>query len=191
MDQLKCITLNVRGLRDRAKRSRLFTYLDNNKADIVFLQETYCTHELECEFLREWNGKIYHSFSSTNHARGVCILISNDVNFDLISEHKDKEGRLLLLNISINKSEFSLLSVYSPNKENERISFIKNTIDWCNENVASPSKLLVGGDLNCALEKIDRKTKQHKEKSHLALKLFLSSFNVLDSWLLKNKNTHN
>ncbi len=189
MDQLKCITLNVRGLRDGAKRSRLINYLNDNKVNIVFLQETFCTQELESEFLKEWKGKIYHSFSSSNHARGVCILISDNIKFDLVSEHKDKEGRLLLLNICINESDFSLLSVYSPNKEKERVSFIKDTSDWCSENVTSPSKFIVGGDFNCALETIDRKMKHQKDKSHLALKQFLASFNLVDSWRLKNKST--
>lgn len=37
----KVISLNVRGIRDQAKRRSIFSYLKDQKASIYFLQETY------------------------------------------------------------------------------------------------------------------------------------------------------
>jgi len=41
MSQLKILSLNVRGLRNREKRRSMFSYLKNQKAGIYFLQETF------------------------------------------------------------------------------------------------------------------------------------------------------
>ena len=48
--------LNVRGLNQTRKRRQLFRWLHNN---IIFLQETYSTKNIETVWKSEWDGKIY------------------------------------------------------------------------------------------------------------------------------------
>ena len=43
----KLLSLNVRGIRSAKKRKALFMWLNVRKYDIIFLQETYCTAEVE------------------------------------------------------------------------------------------------------------------------------------------------
>ena len=43
----KLLSLNVRGIRSATKRKALFMWLEEQKADIIFLQETYSTPEIE------------------------------------------------------------------------------------------------------------------------------------------------
>ena len=47
MTDFKLVSLNVRGLRSINKRKALFMWLTKQKADIVFLQETYSSIEDE------------------------------------------------------------------------------------------------------------------------------------------------
>ena len=44
---LKILTINVNGLNQPNKRSKIFNYLKTNKIDITLLQETHSTNETE------------------------------------------------------------------------------------------------------------------------------------------------
>ena len=47
--QLHIISINTQGLRDFNKRSRLREWAHSQKSDILFLQETHFTYEIENE----------------------------------------------------------------------------------------------------------------------------------------------
>ena len=47
----KLPSLNVRGIRSSIKRKALFMWLTQQKADIIFLQETYSTKAVELRYL--------------------------------------------------------------------------------------------------------------------------------------------
>ena len=70
---LKIATLNCNGLRDRSKRCLIFDFLRKSCADVVLLQETYSTPDVEFLWSNEWR-KISIWNSGTNNARGVAIL---------------------------------------------------------------------------------------------------------------------
>ena len=44
---LKLLSLNIRGLRDFVKRKAVVNWINKQNADIIFLQETYSTAEIE------------------------------------------------------------------------------------------------------------------------------------------------
>jgi hypothetical protein len=46
---------------------------------------------------------LYQS-NGTSNSRGVAIWIKKNVEFKLIDEYKDNEGRLLLINVEINNA---------------------------------------------------------------------------------------
>ena len=76
---LKLVSLNVRGIRSPAKRKALFCWLNERKYDIIFLQETYSTQDVESIWKTQWQGKLYFS-DGFNHSRGQ---IQSCVNFNL------------------------------------------------------------------------------------------------------------
>ena len=47
---------NVRGLSNSMKRKRLFSWLQQTKADVLFLQETHSTPDSEHEWKKDWGG---------------------------------------------------------------------------------------------------------------------------------------
>ena len=69
----KILSLNVRGIRSSVKRKALFLWLNKQRANIVFLQETYSTVEVEATWNTQWKGKKFYAHG-TNHSCGVLVL---------------------------------------------------------------------------------------------------------------------
>ena len=75
----KLASLNVRGIRSSTKRKALFTWLNERKYDIIFLQETYSTVDVEYIWKTQWKGKLYFSHGP-NHSCGVMVLVRGDLS---------------------------------------------------------------------------------------------------------------
>ena len=56
-DLLTILTLKVRGLNNSPKRKKMFLWLDNTKADIILLQETFCMPKTDHILSRTGKGK--------------------------------------------------------------------------------------------------------------------------------------
>ena len=67
-------TFNCRGLQDRFKRKKVFTFLHQRNDDIILLQETHSAKDNELIWASEWGGQIVYN-SYTSQARGVAILV--------------------------------------------------------------------------------------------------------------------
>ena len=92
-----------------------------------------------------------------------------------------------MLNIEHEDESLSIISAYAPNIEQARISFFKNLSTWINKNTSNPHRVIVCGDLNCALEPIDRNTRK-VDKTSKHLKNVLKTMNLEDSFRFINKN---
>ena len=80
------LSLNVKGIRDQAKRRSIFLYLKDHNSKIYFLQETnYSQPEDEIIWKNEWGGEIFFSHG-TRHSKGKI-----DYSFS------DKAGRIVLI----------------------------------------------------------------------------------------------
>ena len=111
----KLVSLNARGIRDFAKRKEIFSWINKQNADIAFLQETYSTPDIVEKWRFQRPGKMFYSHG-TNHSRGVLILISDKLQFELKHIKSDTDGRYVLIDALIQDSPFLLLNIYSPNK---------------------------------------------------------------------------
>ena len=60
MNNLRIVTLNVRGLRGNTRYS-IYNWFKDNKFDICLVQESYCTKEFASEIKKGWNGELIHS----------------------------------------------------------------------------------------------------------------------------------
>ena len=66
-------------------------WLNKKKHDIIFLQETYCTAEIEDTWRTQWQGKAFFSHGS-NHSRGEMILVRNGLDFNVKRVEIDDNG---------------------------------------------------------------------------------------------------
>ena len=115
MDDLKIVTLNVRGLRSN-KKYNIYRWLRDNKFDICLLQETFCTEEYDVIMKKGWRGEMVHSFSSSGHSRGISILFTKDFTYHLTSKFCDNEGHMLLVNLEVIVIVVIIIVIHSSNK---------------------------------------------------------------------------
>ena len=154
-NNLKLLSLNVRGMRG-GKRHEIFTWIKRNDYDICLLQETYCTPNFVKTFKRGWKGPILHSCSNSNHSRGVCILLKEGLQSEVINTFALEEGRLLITNLKLNNIDYSIVNVYAPNNCKDRVSFFKELETAVHKYALNKNNLILGGDFNCALNESDR-----------------------------------
>ena len=80
-------------------------WLTQQKADIIFLQETYSTEEVEDIWNTQYNGKSFYSHG-TNHSCGVMILIKDDLELKVKSSVSHSKGRYILIDATVYESDF-------------------------------------------------------------------------------------
>ena len=122
--QFKCtlLSLNVEGLNDNKKRRKVFTWLHNQNADVIVLQETHSSPESENIWKKEWGGEIIYSHGSRN-SRGVAVLLKSNLNVDFKKTKASNDGRFVYLDIVIDDSPFKFLNIYAPNDVKCQLNF--------------------------------------------------------------------
>jgi len=164
---LKLISNNVRGLHDFKKRQTYFHWLNSNKIDIACIQETFCTQNFEKEFNRIWDGKIIHCFTDSPHSRGVGIIFRNNLDFSIISTHRQTNGRTILLQIRHGNENITICNIYAPNKMNDRIKYFNNLLIFIKNYISDDSILILCGDMNTHLYKYNAITAGNNAESQL------------------------
>ena len=188
LNTLHICTANVKGLRDKQKRLRFYEWVKHQKSDITFIQESHFDKNLENTLCNESKQHFYFSHGTTS-SRGVAILINNKLQHEIIDEHKDNDGRIIMLNIEIENIIYSLINIYAPNNEQERNSFYKKLNEFIHKNAVGI--VIIGGDMNDALSEIDRKCTNKRniiKKPVNSLKSLIKSNRLIDIW--RNLNPH-
>ena len=99
-NEFNLLSLNVRGIRTFEKRKAVFSWLVNSDADIIFLQETYSTRDIENIWTKQWKGEMFFSHGG-NHSRSVLILTKDNLDFKIHSTKVDSQGRYIFLDAYI------------------------------------------------------------------------------------------
>ena len=179
------LSLNVRGIRNNNKREAVYRWIKRQKADIIFLQETYSNHTDEIIWEREWGGKVIFVHGS-KHSCGLMVLFDKALDFKLQEIYKDPKGRYILTKALIQETPFYLLNIYAPNKIGEQISFFEEIKDLLLEQrITKDDYLLMGGDFNVTLDPtIDKSggSKVPKSKSLDTICNIKEQLNLQDIW---------
>lgn len=122
-------------------RFRFFAEL--NRLEIMLLQETHWTSEVETKIESKWNGDAFFN-SGTKNCRGVAVLITSCLDYNVIQVSNDNDGRVL--NIILDLEEHTL-NIYAPNTDDERRVFFSKLDDFIPEEYDN----IIGGDFNCNL----------------------------------------
>ena len=104
------ISINAQGLGSLNKQARFREWIKQQKAHIIYVQETHFTESIETkinQFFDKWN--IFNSFGSSA-SKGVSIFISKALDYDIIDHFFDKNGRYVIINFQISKSIYSLIN---------------------------------------------------------------------------------
>ena len=181
MDSLKCISANIRGLNSKEKRKKFFSWILDTNIDICFIQETHFVSKNSFQYNCNWPGESIHAFSDSVFSRGVSILLKKNSNIEVLDIHKSLDGRKLLVNICVNEENLTLVNIYAPNKESNRVDFFKRLTTFINIHALSQSRLVLCGDFNC---NINSKT----DKSAKILRDCINTLDIKDLWHTIHKN---
>ena len=187
---LKITSINARGIISDIKRKKLFLWIENQKIDIVFIQETYCTKANYAKIQKDWKGLGNYCLSNSPHSRGVATLFRKGLNIETINVENREDGRGQLINAIINDNLVTFINIYGPNKEQDRKTFFHNISKWIKDKALAMDNIILGGDLNVCLNDTDRSTRTHdKDKSRQSLKDIMAELNIIDAWGNNSKQT--
>ena len=183
----KLLSLNARGIRSFDKRKTVFNWLCKSGADILFLQETYSSKEVENIWRKQWKGDMFFSHGSS-HSRGVLILVREQLDFKLLSSKVDDQGRYILVHAMIQDTPFLLINIYAPNKCAEQSEFFKSISNEINTCVTLDCSIVLGGDFNVIFDpELDGSGGIKKKKESVKnLEDICLEQDLVDIWRIRN-----
>lgn len=143
-------TFNVNGMNNPTKRRAIFQSLRNQKLDFCCLQETHSSPGTVHLWQSEWGGHLLAS-SGRQNARGVAILVKRSLQYKIVQQLTDTEGRILLVEIEFQGASYTLGCLYAPtqDKPHEQIRFL-NELEG-KLDLLSETNIILAGDFNCLL----------------------------------------
>lgn len=129
------LSWNVRGLNSKFKRALLFCYLKSHSPRLILLQETHLMGN-KLMAPKPWLYREIRASYST-FGRGVSVLISKSLPWEVEHVHTDPQGRYVLVVLTLWSQRYIVMSVYVPSP----LRFY--TLLW--------TRLLHIAQLNCSL----------------------------------------
>ena len=187
---LTLFTTNTKGQSKENKRKAQWQWARDNYADIVLLQETHSTKEVEQIWAKQWSGKAYFAHGESN-SKGVAILIRPGLEFMEKHVIVDHSGRYILLKAEVCKQKVAIVNVYAPNDEQTQIRFYTELLQLLHQQYDKDYSLIIGGDFNVVLNpELDKKGGQNRPRQRVVdiLETILQDFSLMDVWRAKNPN---
>ena len=115
---------NVKELQNSLKRIKIFEYLKKNLGSngFLLLQETHSSLAVEKKWADELKEPIFFSYDKTNSCGAALGYIGSNKVDVLDKKEIDKNGRILILNVKVDESNFVLVNIYNPNTETEQVA---------------------------------------------------------------------
>lgn len=178
--EYRVVTLNVNGLHNPIKRGKVIAKMKREKLHVIFWQETHL-NRIEHEKLKKYGFRnTFYSCYKKGRKRRVAVLIPNRVNFQVVSEFCDKEGRYVLVKGFLEQKEVTLVNVYiPPGQDNSCIREISDLIAS-----EATGVLICGGDWNIQLQcKLDSSnTLKRPAPNARVTKNMLAELGMIDVW---------
>ena len=185
-------SLNVRGINEDKKRTSVFKWAKDKKFDIIFLQECYCSPEIEQKWRMEWDGQIIFSHGS-KHSKGVMVMFRKNLDVKLLDQKIDLNGRYIICKLELQGTLFSCVNLYAPNTmQNKQIFFNDISQAFEDLNILPNEKLIIAGDWNSIQDiEWDKKGGNLKaiETVTESMKELIGNFELIDIWRLMHPET--
>ena len=192
LNNLRIGSFNTNGIRQKQKRSAIFQWLATLNRNILFLQETHSSRDIEIQWKSELCNKQLFFSHGTTAARRVCIALSDNIDVKIIEEISDDCGRFLLLHIEICNCEMVLANIYAPTKDKkqEQLAFMQSLRSTLTKFLDKP--IILGGDFNTCLDpNVDKSGGVVEEQSPAAKTLIdvCKEFSLFDIYRFLNPQT--
>ena len=155
----------------------------------MFLQETHSSVETGKQWNGEFKGQLNFSHGTTNS----CVVLTEfygNINFVIKKQLNDKNGRILILEVTIDDTDYHLISIYNANTEQHQLEALQklsilpeNYDNFYNRNV------ILAGDINLFFNrkrecKGERPMIKRQSVSHIIQ--LLEAFDLCDIWRIRN-----
>jgi len=190
----KIVSLNVKGKRYSNRKSKykdIATTLRLKKITILAIQETKLKEKEEENLMKE-NPRITIISNSNNSKAGVAFII----NKDDIKENPENQwnhtivvkGRVLTIQIRKNNQDYTIMNVYMPNEQKEKIETI-NKIREHTRKIKNQNNLIITRDFNFVTDALDR-SPPHKDNNKISKNWtnITDEYNLIDGWQKSNKS---
>lgn len=144
---MKVISFNVNGILSPIQRGKILSKLKKEKNQIAYLQESHLNDTEHRKLTKMGFKYVFSSSHKSGHNRGVAILVSSTINYERISEFKDKEGGFVLITGKVEGILMTFFNVYVPPAS--KWSFYKQIFQIMT--TKSQGILICGGDFNMRL----------------------------------------
>ena len=153
----------------------------------LLLQETHSNSKIEQKWKEDFKGQVFFSHGEIN-SYGVLIAYFGTEIFFVNKQETDKEDRILILDVSINDSEYILINLYNANTE--QIDLPNNMFVLSEKFDINPEKqLIMAGDFNLFFDsKLDAQggNPAIKKKSLAKLIELRKNYDLCDIWRVRN-----
>ena len=132
------------------KRVKMFECFKNKigHTGLLFLQEAHSSIDTEKQCNDEFKGQLYFSHGKTNSFySNINVVVKNQFDND--------HGRILILEVTIDDTEYLLLNVYNASTEQEQLKalqnlsvMLENFYSFCSNNV------IIAGNFNLFFSKM-------------------------------------
>jgi len=171
-------TLNIFSFNNKNKIMFIREFLDKNRIDICFIQETHI-HDINIFNNVKETFSSYEFFSTltTTNSRGVCIFIKRERNIKIMNEYFDCENRMHGIEVSFENTTFNFINIYAPNSSTSQCEFIQTLYTY----LSSKKNIILGGDFNYIEDR------EYEKKNNTYWKDFYKNFNLVEfEWSVPN-----
>ena len=177
-NNIKMLSGNCQGLRDKGKRYDVLAYMKSLNPNILCLQDTHLTKDDISSIKKLWNGESLIHGTKTN-SRGVAILINSGFEYKILKTEVDVLGNYIIVQLNMCRLNILLLNIYSPNTDKpEFYEEIKDKIDN-----ADFDHVIICGDLNLFLDQnldCDKYINISNPKARGKVKSSMNTFDLRD-----------
>ena len=173
-------SVNGQGLCSPYRRKLAFSFFNRNKFDIVFIQETHFTSEMEIQVQSEWEGDVFFTHG-TNSARSVEILFSSRLEYNVIQTRRDNEGRILNILLNMEEHTMNIVNAYAPSSDTERRTFFSDLEQFLSQDYDN----IIGGHFNCIMDVRQDKLGGNigaRQSASTILRTLNARYNLIDVW---------
>ena len=126
-NKLNFITNNVKRIQSLKKRLKLIQYFKSKigPCGLLFVQETHSNSKVEQKCKEDFHGKVFFSHGKIN-SRDVLIAYFGTEKFTVKKQQTDHSDCILILDVSMNDSEYILINLYNANTEKEQIEVLSH-----------------------------------------------------------------
>ena len=145
-NQVRVLSANCQGLRDKAKRRDVINYFKDLKPSILCLQDTHLTikEENNLRMLTEFECIISGKYTNS---REVAILFNNNFEYKIIHKEIDNDGNYVMVDLDVSSVSLRLINIYAPNMDSP--GFFQSILKLIEE--SQQDHLIVCGDFNLVL----------------------------------------